>query len=387
MIFSKRFGLLWLAALSLSTQQQVLARGDKEEEVDGRVRDGNVGPRDRFWRHHVATKTLIYNGVDYYDTIRTCLDEALTAEDIAAINTQTAEGIRHAARVIAEADDEDEVYLVQVKKAILPIHVKAIQTLASCARMALPHLYESRPMYQEWNLDEDPGLGGNCPTHLVPLVGIYFPKVIDQMQQVLETAYEAAGWEYMVDRDRFNVYHGKVERSNAIMSPEHMGIRASEHLTYHDFPTLAGHTDGQSTIYTMNFAFSDDYEGGEFYIMSMEENSATGAQDKHVIKPQKYDALVFLGGRYVHGVQPITGGMREMFSTEFWPFPDSPFGTSLWTNDPGNMETYILACNEEMEENGTGYDTPCTRSVSEHRLEPDMHHLFLCSSIDPCFNF
>lgn len=50
-----------------------------------------------------------------------------------------------------------------------------------------------------------------------------------------------------------------------------------------------------------------------------------------------------------------------MFSTEFWPYPDSPFGTSLWTNEPSNIETYIVDCNEEMEENGTGFDTPCSR--------------------------
>lgn len=341
--------------------QQGLARQvDDDDDEEEEVHDGNVGPRDRFWRHHVATKTLFYNGVDHYGTIQNCLDEALTDEERAAIAAQTAEGIRHAGRFYAEEDDEDDIFLVHIKKAILPIHAKAIQTLAKCARTALPHLYESRPMYQEWNLDEDPGLGGNCPTHLVPLVGIFFPKVIDQMQQTLETAYVAAGWEALVDRDRYQQYYGQVNRDRAIHAPENVGIRASEHLLYTDFPTLADHTDGDSTVYTMNFAFSDDYEGGEFYIYS-KEDPETGEKAKHVIKPQKYDALVFLGGKHLHGVQQITGGAREMFSTEFWPYPDSPFGTSLWTNEPSNMAKYVLDCNKEMEENGTGYDTPCTR--------------------------
>lgn len=336
--------------LSIATQQTV---------AWGPVHDENVGPRDRFWRHHVETETLFYEGEDYYDALKTCLDNSLTDEDRFAIATQTAERIRHAGLYITEDFDEEQVFLVLVKKAILPIHVKAIQTMASCARQVLPHLYESRPMYQEQNLDEDPGLGGNCPTHLVPLVGIFFPEVIEQMQQTLETAYEAAGWEEMVQVDRRRQYFGEVSRPAALHPPSKVGIRASEHLTYNDFPTLADHTDGEGTVYTMNFAFSDEYEGGEFYIISSEDEY--GHSRKHVLKPQKYDALVFLGGKYLHGVQEITGGMREMFSTEFWPYPDSPFGTSLWTNLHENMESYILSCNEEMEENDTDYDTPCTR--------------------------
>jgi hypothetical protein len=124
----------------------------------------------------------------------------------------------------------------------------------------------------------------------------------------------------------------------------------------------------------MNFAFSDDYEGGEFFILS-KEDPETGDTARHVIKPRKYDALVFLGGRYLHGVQQITGGMREMFSTEFWPYPDSPFGTSLWTNDPSNMEQYVRDCNEEMKENNSkDFYKPCTReypTTTSHGVELD----------------
>jgi len=60
----------------------------------------------------------------------------------------------------------------------------------------------------------------------------------------------------------------------------------------------------------MNYAFSDDYEGGEFYIVD-------NRKKKTHLKPTKYDALVFLGGRFLHGVTEITSGHREMFSTEW----------------------------------------------------------------------
>lgn len=351
MVFLKEAAQILLSALLIS---KVGANGGEDEEE--RLHNGNVGPRDRFWRHHAASKSLIFEGVDHYDAIQSCLDASLTEEDWDAIGSQSAEGIRQAGRLFYEDGDEDEeVFLVHIKKAMLPIHVKAIQTLASCARKILPHLYESRPMYQEWNLDEDPGLGGNCPTHLVPLVGLFMPPVIEQMQQNLELAYEVAGWEEMATRDRFELFYGRINRDQAIHPPEHVGIRASEHLTYNDFPTLADHTDGEGTVYTMNYAFSDEYKGGEFYIISQ-------GGERHVIKPQKYDCIVFLGGKYLHGVQQISGGTREMFSTEFWPYPDSPFGTSLWTNEPGNMQQYIKDCNEEMKENGSNdFYAPCTR--------------------------
>ena len=351
---SRKFANLLVLVLWWTTTTTTRAQEEDDEEI--LIHNGNAGPRDRFWRHHAATKSLIYEGVDHFDAIQSCLDDALTEADWNAINTQTAHGIRHASRFYYEIDGNDQdVFLVHLKKAILPIHVKAVQTMAKCARTSLPHLYESRPMYQEWNLDEDPGLGGNCPTHLAPLVGIFMPRVIDQMQQTLELAYQSAEWDERAKRDEYWQAQGDLARDDAIHAPEHVGIRASEHLTYNDFPALSDHTDGSSTVYTMNFAFSDEYQGGEFYIVSKGGN-------RHVIKPQKYDCLVFLGGKYIHGVQKITGGTREMFSTEFWPYPDSPFGTSLWTNDPGNMAKFIRDCNEEMKLNGTDFDTPCTRA-------------------------
>lgn len=258
-----------LRLLFVSSLLMMLTQGqDDESDGDSKatfLHNDEVGPRDRFWRHHAAGKTLMYEGVDHYDAIQGCLDASLTEEDWSAIANQSAEGIRHVQRYYFEYDDDDNeglVFLVHIRKAILPIHVKAIQVLASCVRATLPHLYESRPMYQEQNLDEDPGLGGNCPTHLAPLVGIFMPNVMEQMYQNLKFAYDAAEWEEAVNQDRFRQYYGKVSRDDAMHAPEHVGVRASEHLTYNDFPALAKHNDGSSTVYTMNYAFSDEYQGG-----------------------------------------------------------------------------------------------------------------------------
>ena len=66
------------------------------------------------------------------------------------------------------------------------------------------------------------------------------------------------------------------------------------------------------------------------------------------VKPNKYDALIFLGGPYMHSVTEITSGHREMWSSEFWPFPDTPFGANLWFGSGERMDAYIEKCNQEL---------------------------------------
>ena len=274
--------------LSLSTLVQGQQRSD-------------FGPRDRFWRHHVTQKTLIHQGVDQYENIQQCLTADL---DLDALAQDTATSIRRPGMKLRNEDGE--VVAVVIKDAMLPQHVKAVQTLAACVQKHMPSLYESRAMYQEMNLDEDDGSGGNCPTHLAPLVSIFLPFVTQEMQRTLQVAYTAANWKEWVEYDE----QVGTSYEIALQPPHQMGIRASEHLTYKDFPLLAPHTDG-STSYTMNFAFSgpDDYEGGAFYLIT----GSGRRKRKSAIKPNKYECLVFLGGRYMHGVNEITGGHREMF--------------------------------------------------------------------------
>jgi hypothetical protein len=316
----------------------------------------DVGARDRFWRHAVDEESLIHDGVNHYHNIQGCIQNALTEQELKDLSAVTNVATRRAGKILYD-DTEGHAVLVVVENAMNPVHVKAVQALASCVRTFLPHLYESRAMYQEMDLDEDPGLGGNCPTHLAPLVGVFLPDVIKEMDRTIEVAYEAAGWESIVKKDKNDP---NMRRSEKMFPPQQVGVRASEHLTYSDFPTLAEHTDGEGTVYTVNFAFSgpEDYEGGEFYIIT-----GKGKNRKYqYAKPNKYECMVFMGGRYLHGVEQIKGGHREMFSTEFWPYPDSPFGSNLWSNFPGNMENHIVACNKEIEEGNTG---PCKSAYSK----------------------
>jgi len=314
-----------------------------------------IGPRDRFWKHHVEEETLMHDGKNHYHTLQNCIRENMSEEDYSQIKRVNNHATRKTGRTINDPYNHDIPMLVIVENAMHPIHVKAVQALGKCVRKHLPHLYESRAMYQEFNLDEDDGSGGNCPTHLAPLVGIFLPDVVKEMEATVKVAYEGTpGWQEGVAHDQANIY---MPREKKMYPPEEVGIRASEHLTYTDFPRLKEHHDGD-TVFTMNFAFCnpEDYKGGEFFIMSYSANREE--EFRETIKPNKYEALVFLGGQYLHGVNEIYGGHREMFSTELWAYPDTPWGSNLWSNYPGNMEEYVRNCNSQELRTGTRCTLP-----------------------------
>jgi len=331
-----------------------------------------IGDRDRFWSHIVKEESLVHDGVNQYHNIKNCIfDDILTPTEAQEVKTVTNSDIRKPGRTINNPFDNNIPMLIVVENAMHPTHVKSVQALATCIRKWLPHLYESRAMYQEMNLDEDDGSGGNCPTHLAPLVGLFLPEVVKEMEVTLSVAYEAAGWKVLVDLDQANDFK---PREKKMYPPEEVGIRASEHLTYSDFPRLAEHHDGD-TVFTMNFAFSspDEYKGGEFFILGIDPTDEEDAF-RDTVKPNKYEALVFLGGKHLHGVNEMPpGGHREMFSTELWAYPDTPFGSNLWSNYPNNMEQYVNKCNKEQERTGSGKCTaPYDLSTAFHENRDDV---------------
>jgi len=316
---------------------------------------GVRGDRDRFWKHHVQNKTLVLEGVDYYEPIEACLTWKLTPEgrdEIKTAKTNTRKVLKKLKEPVTK-----HTYLVSVENAISQVHVNAVRTLAACVREVIPKLYEVRAMYLEQELEFDPGLGGNCPTHLAPIIGIFFPEVVAEMQKTLTFAYDAAGWaDWHMDTG--------VHPKRSLPSPDMVGFRASEHLTYNEFKEgLNNHNDGGDTYYTMNYAFMgpDEYDGGFFYIINRNKQ-------KIFLKPPKNGALIFLGGIYIHGVTQIHGGVREMFSSEMWAYPDTPFGSSLWNNSAVRFEEYIKLCNKEREVGAVG---PCMQNLTEIDIKED----------------
>jgi hypothetical protein len=343
-----------------------------------------IGSRDRFWKHHLEKEELLYDGVNYYHQMKNCIsfyddgyndndndddddplyfNEKERAELLQLMThsstTTTLVGNTDDAiitdrsnnskigRIVYDQYRHNIPILVVIKNAISPIEVKSIQKLASCLKIQLPHLYESRAMYKEFNKDyDDNNDGGNCPTHIAPLIGLFLPGVSTGMDITLQKAFNQAEWNVLVKRDQVNTF---IPRFNKMYPPNQVGIRASEHLSYKDFPSgLGSHTDGGGTIYTMNYAFSSpaDYKGGEFYIIAKHPMNTDNDDIVSVIKPNKYDCMIFLGGKYYHGVQKMfdrddgKDNKREMFSTELWAYPDTPFGSNLWSN----YRKFLFSC-------------------------------------------
>jgi hypothetical protein len=353
-------------------QRQRQRQRQRQEQGEKILTKEEIGDRDRFWKHNLNEESLIHDGINQYHNIQNCIfKDILTPEESEEVKTVNQNSKRKAGRTINNPFEDNIPMLIVIENAMHPTHVKSVQALATCIRKHMPHLYESRAMYQEMNLDEDDGSGGNCPTHLAPLVGLFLPEVVKEMEATLKFAYDATGWKVFVDEDQANV---SKPREKKMYPPEEVGIRASEHLTYSDFPRLAEHHDGD-TVYTMNFAFSspEQYKGGEFFILATDPNNHDVDEFRDSVKPNKHEALVFLGGKHLHGVNEILGGHREMFSTELWAYPDTPFGSNLWSNYPANMETYVKRCNKEHERTGSDKCTiPYDKSTAFHDSRDDV---------------
>lgn len=322
------------------------------------------GPLDRFWRHSAKTKSLVLGDEDYYSAVQACMNDKLTSEEWAQIR-QPQKLKREMGERFMDPLGKGPVFLVEIKHAMSPIHAKAVRTLNVCVRTHISQLYEHRPMYQVYKVEETADeqvkdeMGGNNPTHLNSIIGIFLPDVVKEQYKTLEMAYQYAGWQGMVVRDEIMGKY-RTGPDAAFTSVAGAGMRACEYLNYEGFSRLMEHQDGMPTSVVLNVMLSDankDYEGGAFYIA----DKFLG--DYYNIRPDQYSALAFLGGTFSHGVDPITpGGQREALSTEFWYYPDLPFGVNLCAAEFANVEEYIRRCNEVQwndDIDAFDYDIPC----------------------------
>eukprot|EP00536_Pseudo-nitzschia_multiseries_P011917 jgi/Psemu1/289978/fgenesh1_pg.433_\ len=325
------------------------------------------GPRDRFWRHHAETKTLLLGGIDRYPSIESCLNERITPDEWTRIrrpqNLDRQVGTR-----FMDGAGKREVFLVEVVNAMSPIHAKAVRALKDCVREHIPLLYEKRPMYQVYEVNESEDetvkeeMGGNNPTHLNSVIAIFLPDVVKEQYETLAFAYHHAGWQAMVVRDNLLDRYRAGSHDAAFVPVEHAGMRACEFLEYEGFNNLMEHQDGFATSVVLNvfLSDSDDYEGGAFYM----KDKVFGGY--HSVRPEQYSALAFLGGTYDHGVDTIHSGTREALSTEFWYYPDLPAGVNLCAADFMNIEKHVANCNHIQQ--NLDYSVPCDLEFPSHSV-------------------
>ena len=332
-----------------------------EEEIE------YYGPLDRFWRGHSVNRKLILGDTDYYPIIEDCLNGYLSPQDWIDIRQPQISDRQLGERFI-DGNITGPVFLVEIENAMSPIHAKAVRALKDCVKTHISQLFESRSMYQVYGVAETENqtvkdeMGGNNPTHLNSIIGIFLPDVVNELYESLDHAYHYAGWQQLVVNseieDKFRALHA--------FAPIHeAGMRACEYLSYEGFNNLMEHTDGYATSVVLNvfLSKSTDYEGGEFYIKDKV------LKEYHTVRPEQYSALAFLGGTFDHGVNTIHSGTREALSIEFWYYPDLPFGVNLCAAEFYNVENHIRNCNEEQRnQNNDEYDytIPCSKEFPSH---------------------
>ncbi|MGK3753635.1 MAG: hypothetical protein ACI8RD_005942 [Bacillariaceae sp.] len=325
------------------------------------------GPLDRFWRAHAVNRTLVLGDTDYYPTIENCLNGYLSQQDWIDIR-QPQNLDRQLGERFIDRKVKGPVFLVEIKNAMSPIHAKAVRALKDCVKTHISQLFESRPMYQVYEVAETENqtvkdkMGGNNPTHLNSIIGLFLPDVVKEQYISLNAAYHYAGWQQLVVKseieDKFRAKHA--------FTPIHQaGMRACEYLSYEGFNNLMEHQDGYATAVVLNVFLSKgtDYEGGAFYIKDKV------LKEYHSVRPEQYSALAFLGGTFDHGVDTIHSGNREALSTEFWYYPDLPFGVNLCAAEFDNVEQHIRQCNvEQRNQNNDGYDytIPCSKEFPSY---------------------
>mmetsp|Transcript_1432 Transcript_1432/g.3140 ORF Transcript_1432/g.3140 Transcript_1432/m.3140 type:complete len:428 (+) Transcript_1432:157-1440(+) len=384
-------GLLSLVigfATNVNTQEQQLQQQQEQQpqqqqqQGSGFIRpDFNTeeeeiayyGPLDRFWRHNAERKTLNFGGTDYYETIESCMNDQITPEEWIQIRQVQTNLERRVGTRFMDPEGEREVFLIEVINAMSPIHAKAVRTLKDCVKTNISVLYEHRPMYQVYGVNESETndvkekMGGNNPTHLNSIIGIFLPDVVKEQYKTLQFAYHHAGWQAMVVRDVLLDRFRAGAYDAAFVPVQFAGMRACEYLTYEGFNNLMEHQDGFATSAVMNvfLSKSDEYEGGAFYM----QDKING--DYHEVRPDQYSALAFLGGTYNHGVRTIHSGLREALSTEFWYYPDLPPGVNLCAAEFMNIERHVRQCNGVQRSPQTGeidYSIPCDLEFPSHSV-------------------
>jgi hypothetical protein len=221
-----------------------------------------------------------------------------------------------------------KVILVEIESAISQFQTTLVKLLSECIQIHLDEFQEHR------SFDIRSG-GGNDATFLTPLLlPMLLPEIAGLIQEIGELAYDHGNWNTTSQSDNSD---NNSENHHHLQMPPigSCGLRTSEFLDYGQFKSLGTHIDADS-LYTVIFALSDpaDYQGGEYYI-----EDSTGVQ--YLIRPQQFSALVFLSDQG-HGVKDITGGVRQMFTNEYWAFDDPPF--PLRRIDPDRMTRFTLKC-------------------------------------------
>ena len=267
-------------------------------------------PRGQWWSEEKVKAEV---GHAEYEALQTCFDDAWqqvwkTNNSLQKACTNdndtpcTTRDIHQTEHYVGSHPDEGQIMILE--HALSPNEVLAIKTLGTCVYQILPHEW---PHYQQrTNIGtnvEYTEKGAHYCTYLQGLLQTFVPGVAASLYAAVRTAYDLGQWqdqEYLGQR---------------FPSPDELGIRTAEYLTYQTQHRVGLHADSKS-VFSMSVALTNDYEGGSFYLAS---------SSKLFRAPSIGSAIVFFS-ESKHAVSPVTSGLRQVLVIEFWTEEDAPVG-------------------------------------------------------------
>lgn len=332
--------------------------------------------RSRFWEG--TNNRTIYTGDDMNEemeaTLHQCVKDNLTQSNgngEPSWDILTTPSVVNMQPAVNEESHEQHYaptpLVVEVASALNEYEVNALQAVESCVRQHLEaRQYEARSFGELG--------GGNDCTYMSAFLQILAPGVVAQIQSVAHVAWQAAGWNTTIISDRND--DDESAPTSQYPDPRSLGLRTTEVLSYKTWKHLATHLDTES-IFTIVVALSDpdtSYGGGEFYIDASESEHFT-------FRPNRLSAVVFVS-ETPHGLQEISGGLRETFATELWIRDDVTFGIKrptirIWSKilrdfkdrglfDDIDESELIGADEEEPANNEYGSTNTDEKNVAEH---------------------
>lgn len=299
----------------------------------------DVPSRSHFWDYMQENEEIWVGDEDYYPRIEAC------AKKIRAEAAKPLIDTRPVVKRVIRDSQTGEIMLVLIDNAITSEHSSWLDGFSHCLRQNLPDLFQRRSLQWEMSVEadlrkncltyddveedyedgsigiqnetinadkqkpanaaEDKSLGGNDTTYLHPLVGIFFPELVEVVRKIANLAFDHSDWKEV-----------------GYYEPNLLGMRTMEYMEYRYFNKFDEHTDDGS-LYTVNIPLRDphtDFQGGQFFIKD-------SVGKRTYLTPDQYSAVVFLA-HSIHGITEIEGGDRRVFSSELWMHDDSPLSAN-----------------------------------------------------------
>lgn len=255
-------------------------------------------PRDQWWEVTKVVEEM--GGRERYEGVASCFQKAWHEIQKNHTGNKATENemirLQHYMPV-----NPDHGQLVLLDNVLSPTQVDAMNALGKCVFDTTPHVW---PHYQMRSQ-----IGKHHCTFVQGLVQTFLPGLAARLYQALQTAF----WYDGDETKTFDFLGTRISFPTA----DTLGIRSMEYLTYEAGHKVGLHDDTDSVL-TLSVALDEPnaYQGGDFHL--------TSSTDLFVGPAAGSTIAIF--SESMHGVTPVTSGVRRVLVVEFWQDDDAPVG-------------------------------------------------------------